>query len=81
MIPDAMYQPDSWPTWAMAVTLALTYPVRQVVLVVLLNWAASKGKDIHDPRVKASLKLRALLIAFVVTAIFATLYTRNLFLN
>lgn len=69
--------PDYVWLWALALALALFYPVRQLIWVMYVRRAERKEKP--DDARRAALKWRATVTSILLCLVFSVLYTMHLF--
>lgn len=75
---EALFTKDFAPLWALALALALYWPVRRLIIVLYVRRAAAKG---HVPEGDEQERLvkRASVTAGLLCFVFSMLYTYNLF--
>jgi len=74
---QGLFSQDYWLLWALALTIALFFPVRQLIWVVSVR-RADKRKQTDDAE-RARLKRRAGVTAGLLSAIFSVFYTFQFF--
>jgi hypothetical protein len=74
---EALFTRDYAFVWMIALTLALFWPVRRLILVLYLRRAAREGEP--DEATSARLGKRATMTAALLSFVFAALYTNHLF--
>ena len=79
---EALFTEAYMPLWAMALALALFFPVRQLIWVLYVRRAQGKaaqdGREIDDEE-RARLRRRAGFTSALLCFVFAFVYTANLF--
>ena len=73
----ALNSPDYIWLWALLLTAALAYPVRQLIWVLQVRRAERDGKP--DEQRRAVLKRRATVTSILLCAVFSFFYTLHLF--
>lgn len=78
---EALFQPDAWPYWAVAMAIALFFPVRNLIWVQQVRRAERRLGGPADEAERGRLKRRAGITAGLICFVFAVLYARFLFLG
>jgi uncharacterized membrane protein len=73
----ALNSPDYIWLWALLLTAALFYPVRQLIWIVQVRRAERDGKT--DEQRRTALKTRATVTSILLCAVFSFFYTAHLF--
>lgn len=74
---DALFAKEFMPLWALALALALFFPVRQFLWVMYVRRAMRQG-DV-DEEERARLKRRAGVTSALLSFVFGFIYTMHLF--
>ena len=74
---EALFTEAFMPLWALALALALFFPVRQLIWVIYVRRASRQGEVEEEER--ARLKRRAGFTSALLSFVFAYLYTSHLF--
>lgn len=74
---EALFTKDFMPLWALALALALFFPVRQFIWVMYVRRANRQGEVDEEQRV--GLKRRAGVTSALLCFVFAFIYTMHLF--
>ena len=76
---EALFSEDYFLLWALALSLLLFYPVRQLIWVLYVRRASRVSGAQVDALVQRRLKRRAGFSSAVLCFVFAVLYTYHLF--
>lgn len=72
------FSSDYWLLWALGLALALFFPVRRLIHVLLVRRAKAKVKDLEEAEI-ARLKRRASATSALLCLVFSVFYTFQLF--
>ena len=75
---DYLLSPESRYVWTLILTLALFFPVRQLIWVLAVRRAQKKEGDLDDAK-RLSLKRRASATSALLCFVFSYFYTTQLF--
>lgn len=76
---EQLFSEKYWLLWAVALGVALFFPVRSLIWMMSVNRAAKRNKGEIEETAKQRLRRRASVTAALVCFIFAILYTYVLF--
>jgi len=74
---EALFTKDYLPLWALALGVALFFPVRQLIWVLYMRRAHRRGEP--DEAEGRQLRKRATMTAVLLCLVFSLLYTSHLF--